>query len=147
MNPEIVKAFRFITLSTDLTEQGLINYQKVIAIVFEWIRTVKDEWLAGDIIDAFLEKKIMADLSYKIYTVPSQDENVVALSEAMLVTRDPSKLLEQSYTEPIIPEIDQQDVRAFLNDFTYDKCKIVLNGNDMFKRKDVKLTKMIRDKQ
>ena len=38
-------AFRMFTFEIDLTETGLLNYKEVIALVFEYLRKVKLEWL------------------------------------------------------------------------------------------------------
>ena len=46
LNDCIVTAMRFVTFELVLTETGLENYQKVLAIAFEYFRVVKDEWLA-----------------------------------------------------------------------------------------------------
>ena len=37
--------FWMISIEFDLTETGIANYQKVLALIFEYIRTVKDLWL------------------------------------------------------------------------------------------------------
>ena len=46
MNSCIVTPMRFITFEYGLTDLGLENYQKVIAIIFEYFRKVSEEWLA-----------------------------------------------------------------------------------------------------
>ena len=137
LNPEISQAFRFLNLEVDLTEQGLINYEKVIAITFEWIRIAKDEWLSRGNLDFFHEMKTVSDLSYKIYNVPSQDEHVCKLSDAMLTLDDHTHILEEVYTSTILNEIDYEDVKSYLGNLNYENCKVVLNGNDMFTRKDI----------
>ena len=89
----------------------------------------------------------MADLSYKIYTVPDQTEHTCALSEAMLYSSDHRHILQDVYSSPIIPAIDQADIRAFLSKFNYNDCKIILNGNDLHDRKDVKFATVIKEIQ
>ncbi len=147
LNPEIKLSFRYLTLEIQLTDHGLIEYERVLAIIFEYIKIVKDEWLAKDTLDFFREIQTISDLSYKIYNVPAQEEHVVALSEAMLLTTDPTRILEDVYAETIVRKIDQQDIKAFLGELTFEKCKIVLNGNDLLNRTDVKLPNKIRDMQ
>ena len=70
LNPEIQVAFRFISLELKLTEHGLKEYEKVLAIVFEYFKVVKDDWLKEGTLDFFKESKLISDLSYKIYSVP-----------------------------------------------------------------------------
>ena len=72
LNPEILIAFRFLTFEVMLTESGLKNYEKVIAVVFDYLRIVKDVWLKSDTdtLDFFKETKTISDLSNKIYNVP-----------------------------------------------------------------------------
>ena len=38
-------AFRFLTLELVLTQSGLQNYEKVLAIVFEYLRKIRNEWV------------------------------------------------------------------------------------------------------
>ena len=45
LNSEIKTAFKFYTFELSLTEKGLKNYKIVLALVFEYIRKVRDEWL------------------------------------------------------------------------------------------------------
>ena len=37
---------RFITCQFNLTDKGLDCYDKVLAIIFEYFRLVRDDWLA-----------------------------------------------------------------------------------------------------
>ena len=49
------------TFEIDLTETGAQNYREVIALVFEYLRKVKEEWLAdGQTLDLFDEVKILS---------------------------------------------------------------------------------------
>ena len=52
-----------------------------------------DEWLVGETLDLFKETKVVSDLSYKIYTVPCQEDHASALTEAMIITSDPRYIL------------------------------------------------------
>ena len=45
-NTSIQSPFRLLTLEIELTFEGLKNYKKVIAIVFEYFRIVREDWLA-----------------------------------------------------------------------------------------------------
>ena len=67
---------------------------------------MREEWLSGETLDLFKEQKVLSDLSYKIYTVPSQDANTETLANAMLTTTDPKLILEEVYSPTIIKDID-----------------------------------------
>lgn len=41
-------------------------------------------------------------------------------------------ILKEVYNEAIIEELDVADIRAYLADFTLEKCKVVLCGNELF---------------
>lgn len=45
-NDLIRTPMRFITCSVNLTDKGLVCYDKVLAIIFEYFRLVREEWLA-----------------------------------------------------------------------------------------------------
>ena len=54
-------AFRLFTVEVDVTESGIIAYQEVIAIVFEYFRKLRDEWLSdGNTLDLFDEYKTVS---------------------------------------------------------------------------------------
>ena len=54
-------------------------------------------------------------------------------------------ILKEVYNEAIIEELDVADIRAYLADFTLEKCKVVLCGNELFDQNkySVKLTEPI----
>ena len=51
----------------------------------------------------------------------------------MIYTQDPAKIIEQVYSEAIIENIDIQDIRDLLSEFTLDSCKVVLIVSKLFK--------------
>ena len=54
-------AFRLFTVEVDVTESGILAYQEVIAIVFEYFRKLRDEWLSnGSSLDFFDEYKVIS---------------------------------------------------------------------------------------
>ena len=70
-----VTAMRFITMEIDLTQNGMKNYKKILAIVFEYFRTVHDDWLdpekdRNEVVPLFKECQTIAKLSYDVYSVP-----------------------------------------------------------------------------
>ena len=40
-------AFRLFSMEIELSESGLLNFREVIALVFEYLRKIKEEWLAN----------------------------------------------------------------------------------------------------
>ena len=57
------------------------------------------------------------------------------------------KLLEQVYNEPIIEKVDLVDIKDILGQFTIEKCKVILLGNDLLKedKSKVKLPEAISE--
>ena len=58
-NSLLQTSFRFISFELELTEFGLKNYKQVLALVFEYIRKIKDEWIPNGI-DLFEEMKTVS---------------------------------------------------------------------------------------
>ena len=51
-----------------MTFEGLKNYKKVIAIVFEYFRIVREEWLAdGKQLLFFKEMQTISNLSWEVF--------------------------------------------------------------------------------
>ena len=81
LSSEPKTAFRLFTFEINLTDSGIKNYKKVLAIAFEYLRVVKDEWLTdGKGVDLFNECKLISKLSYDIYSVPEQLDSVCAIA-------------------------------------------------------------------
>ena len=56
LNSECETPFTLITISIKLTKVGMKNFKKVIAVVLEFFRIVREEWLeGGQSIDLFNE--------------------------------------------------------------------------------------------
>ena len=63
--------YKFFTIEIELTEKGMKNYQKVIALFFEYLRKVKEEWLANEqTIDFFNEMKLISNMDYDVFSPP-----------------------------------------------------------------------------
>ena len=45
LSEKILTPFRYFTLQIQLTDLGLQSFEKVLALTFEYIRTVREEWL------------------------------------------------------------------------------------------------------
>ena len=61
-------AMCFLTMEFVLTHTGLENYQKVLAIIFEYLRKIKEEWMPnGEEIQFFKELQTINNLSWSIY--------------------------------------------------------------------------------
>ena len=52
----------------------------------------------------------------------------------MIVALDPSQVIKQTYEQQVINEIDYEDIKSLLGEFTYEKCKVILQGNDIFEK-------------
>ena len=52
--------------------------------------------------------------------------------------------MKEIFAVPIIDKIDVADIRQLVSEFTHANCKIVLTGNDILTRKDVKLPPIIQ---
>ena len=64
-------AFNMLSIEFELTETGLLNYKKILALIFAYIDKVRDEWLAsGEALPVLEEMKTISSLSYDVYTVP-----------------------------------------------------------------------------
>ena len=64
-------AFNMLSIEFELTEAGLLNYKKILALIFAYIDKVRDEWLAtGEALPVLEEMKTISSLSYDVYTVP-----------------------------------------------------------------------------
>lgn len=88
-------AFRLFSFDIELTENGMLCFREVLALVFEYLRKVKDEWLAkGQSLAFFDEFKLMSQLSHDVYTVPDQEENTCRLAELMVTATEPTKLIK-----------------------------------------------------
>ena len=99
--------FRLFTVEIDVTESGMLAYQEVIALVFEYFRKLKDEWLDnGNTLDLFDEYKTVSQLSYDIFEVYDKEEYTCYLAETMLNIHNPKKLLKKSAAMPVIDDYD-----------------------------------------
>ena len=47
-NAILKTCFRLFTVEFEMTENGVIAFREVIALVFEYFRKVRDEWLVND---------------------------------------------------------------------------------------------------
>ena len=55
----------------------------------------------------------------------------------MIHAQNPAKILKNIYSVPVIEEIDVAHIKSILKEFTYEKCKIVLVGNDVLTNSEV----------
>ena len=65
----------------------------------------------------------------------------------MLTMKDQSKILEEVYPETLIKCIDYLHIKSLLEDFSYEKCKIALIGNDILTRDDVYLPNVFEERK
>ena len=85
-NQAMKTAFKLLSLELTLTDTGMKAFREILAIVFEYLRRVTEEWLAdGQTLDLFDEYRTLSKLSYDIYTVPEyMDDHVNLLAENLL---------------------------------------------------------------
>ena len=55
----------------------------------------------------------------------------------MIYSNDVSNILKETYDEPVIDEIDLNDIKLMLSQFSYETCKLNLNGNEIMKNTDL----------
>ena len=79
----------------------------MLALVFEYLRKVREEWLAdGQEILFFKEMQTISNLAWNMYVAPDNQEHACSLSQAMIHTQDLSKVIKQTYSENVIEKID-----------------------------------------
>ena len=109
-------AMRFLTMEFVLTHTGIESYEKVLAIIFEYLRKVREEWMPnGEEIQFFKELQNIINLSWNVYQQPDTEELLDLLSQAMIHTKDPTKLLKDTYAEKIIEKYEPQRIKALLD--------------------------------
>ena len=58
-----------------MTFEGLKNYKKVIAILFEYLSIVREEWLAdGKQLQFFKEMQTISNLSWDVFQEQDKEE-------------------------------------------------------------------------
>ena len=74
---EIWTLNRMVSLQLTLTDKGLNCRDKVLALVFEHLRRVREEWLAdGKKIAFFEEMRLLNDAVWKIYAEQDKEEHL-----------------------------------------------------------------------
>ena len=72
---------RFITCQYNLTDKGLKCYEKVLAIIFEYYRLVREEWLADGKEVNFFEEMCRANkLAFDVYIEQDKEEHLDRLA-------------------------------------------------------------------
>ena len=74
---EIWTLNRMVSLQLTLTDKGLNCRDKVLALIFEHLRRVREEWLAdGKKIAFFEEMRLLNDAVWKIYAEQDKEEHL-----------------------------------------------------------------------
>ena len=55
----------------------------------------------------------------------------------MIYYQDIANILKEVYSQQVIGEIDIADIKTMLSEFSYENCKIVLNGNNILKKPEI----------
>ena len=89
---------RLVTLQLTLTDKGLSCGEKVLALVFEHIRIVREEWLAGGKQIAFFDEMLlMNDAVWKIYAEQDKEEHLDRLAQGLIKIKDKRKILKHAF--------------------------------------------------
>ena len=125
-------AMRFMTVELVLTQTGLQNYEKVLAITFEYLRKVREEWLPeGEEILFFKEQQKVGNFSWNVYQEQDTEELLDKLSQTMIHSKDPSRILKDTYKHSIIDKYEPERIKTVMSFLTYENCKIVLQAPDI----------------
>jgi len=54
----------------------------------------------------------------------------------MIHIKDPSKLVKRTYSENVIENIDIEYIKHIFKEFSYENCKVLLNGNDLLSKRN-----------
>ena len=120
------------SIEIELTELGKKDYQKVLAIVFEYLRLLKEVWLTQpDLPKYFEEQQKIGRINYQVYTVPDQEESTCSIGDAMVHSTDISNILEETYGEILIDGIDRDNLVEMAGAINYGAAKIVFSGNEI----------------
>ena len=116
----------------------MIAYREVLALIFEYFRKVKDEWLDNNqTLDLFEEYRTISKLKYDVFDVQDKEEYTCYLAENMLNIYKPEKLLKKVVGMPVVDEYDIKDIRKYLNLFSYENCKIVMMGKGLLSNQEL----------
>ena len=86
-----------------LTEDGLQNVKKVVALIFEYLRKLQEEWLAeGEILNVWQEQKTVSNLQYDVYPVRPAEEHVPEISVAMMFCNDITQVIKRTQESIVI---------------------------------------------
>ena len=93
----ILTPFRLISFQLLLTEEGIQNIEKVLAVFFEYKRKLEEEWLAdGKVLDYWQEEKTVSNLKYDVCSVRPAEEHALEVSQAMLWCDDVSQVIKRT---------------------------------------------------
>ena len=70
-------------------------------------------------------------MNYNAYTVPDQEEITCSIGDAMVHSTDVSSIIEDTYFETIINDIDRENLIQMASELNYDSTKIIMSGNDI----------------
>ena len=55
----------------------------------------------------------------------------------MIYCKDITNILKEVYNEAVIGDIDLVDIKQMLSEFSYKRCKILVNGNTIMKQTEI----------
>ena len=80
----------------------------------------------------FKETQTVNKLSFELYKVPDQLDYVCDLANQLIFTKEPSKVLKESYSPELINHIDAESMREYAAQMSLSKAKILLCAKDLF---------------
>ena len=54
-----------------------------------------------------------------------------------MFTREPERVIKETYSPELIREINQEDIRAFAAEMSFNKAKVVLAGKNLLSRDEI----------
>ena len=88
-------------------------------------------------------------MSFDLYKVPDQLENVCDLATALIFTHDCTKVVKDSYEPELYEAIDHSDIIEYARGLNYENAKVVICGNNLLSREDIPgqpaLTEILKD--
>ena len=63
--------------------------------------------------------------------MPDQEESTCCIGDAMVYSQDISTILEETYGEILVDNIDKDNLIEMAGILTYEAAKVILMGNDI----------------
>ena len=95
--PSCKTSFRIINLEITLTDEGMQNHKKVLALFFEYMNKIEREWLArGKTLNIWKEEQMVSKIKYDVYSSRPADEHLLEISQAMIWCDDITQVIKKT---------------------------------------------------